>query len=197
MINAVWISISDLVKFFQNPVQSRSDSEMQTPVGSRSGNRIMFNTRIQSVFSLQLPSISVDQIGDFCNPNPIQNFYWVIRSDPNPVYLSKYLIQSGLYPKNPLIKHYTEVINAVWISIYDPVEFFSKSSPIRIRFWIAQSGWIAIREKDHVQRCHRSKNNFPMFSILGNDFADSCYCWKVTPGPSPVFTELWKSELVS
>jgi len=35
----------------------------------------------------------------FCNPNPVQNFHWVIRSEPNPVDLSKYLIQSGLYKK--------------------------------------------------------------------------------------------------
>jgi len=68
--------------------------------------------------------ISVEQIGDFCNPNPVQNFHWVIRSDPNPVDLSKYLIQSSLYPKNSLIKHYTAVMNAVWISTSDPVEFF-------------------------------------------------------------------------
>jgi len=43
------------------------------------------------------------------------------------------------------------VINAVWISIFDPVEIFSKSSPIRLRFWIAESSWIAIRKPDHVQ----------------------------------------------
>jgi len=42
---------------------------------------------------------SVEQIGDFWNPNPVQNFFSVIRSDPNPVDLSKYLIQSGLYLK--------------------------------------------------------------------------------------------------
>jgi len=39
---------------------------------------------------------SVEQIGDFCNPNPVQNFRLEIRSDPNPLDLSKYLIQSGL-----------------------------------------------------------------------------------------------------
>ena len=94
---------------------------------------------------------SVEQIGDFWNPNLAQNFLSVIRSDPNPVDLSKYLIQSGLYPKKTLIKHTTEVINAVWISISDLVEFFSKSSQIRIRFWSAESGWIAIRRPDHVQ----------------------------------------------
>jgi len=75
---------------------------------------------------------SVEQIGDFCNPNPAQNFHGVIQADPNPVDVSKYSIQSGLYPKKALIKHFTAVINAVWIS--DPVEFFSKSSPNRIRF---------------------------------------------------------------
>jgi len=69
-------------------------------------------------------SISVEQTGDFWNPNPVQNFPWVIRSNPNPVNLSKYLIQSGLYPKKTLIEHFTAVINAVWISISDPVEFF-------------------------------------------------------------------------
>ena len=49
------------------------------------------------------------------------------------------------------LKQFTAVINAVWISISDPVEFFSKSSPIQIRFWRAESGWIAIRRPDHVQ----------------------------------------------
>ena len=77
---------------------------------------------------------SVEQIGDFFNPNPVQNFLSVIPSDPNPVDLLKYLIQSGLYPKKTLIKYFTAVINAVWISISDPVKIFSKSSPTRIRF---------------------------------------------------------------
>jgi len=48
VINAVWITISDPVKFFKNPVQCRSGSELQNPVGSRSGNRIMFNTGTES-----------------------------------------------------------------------------------------------------------------------------------------------------
>jgi len=42
---------------------------------------------------------SVEEIGDFCNPNPVQNFHWVIRSELNLIHLSKYSIQSGLYPK--------------------------------------------------------------------------------------------------
>jgi len=37
VINEVWISISDPVEFFQNPVRSGSGSELQNPVGSRSG----------------------------------------------------------------------------------------------------------------------------------------------------------------
>jgi len=37
VINAVWISISDPIEFFQNPVQLGSDSEVQNAVGSRSG----------------------------------------------------------------------------------------------------------------------------------------------------------------
>jgi len=44
VINAVWISISDRVEFFLNPVRSGFGSELQNPVVSRSGNRIMFNT---------------------------------------------------------------------------------------------------------------------------------------------------------
>jgi len=41
------------------------------------------------------------------------------------------LIQPGLYQKNTLIKHFTAVINAVWISIIDPVEFFKiQSDPV-------------------------------------------------------------------
>jgi len=43
---------------------------------------------------------SVEQIEYSCNPNPVQNFHSVIRSDPNPVDLSKYLIPSGLHKKN-------------------------------------------------------------------------------------------------
>jgi len=112
-----------------------------------------------------LPS-SVEQIGDFRNPNPVQNFHSVIRSDPNPVDLSEYLIQSGLYPKNALIKHFTAVINAVWISISDPVESFSKSSPIWIRFRIAESGWIAIRKPDYVQHCCPEVKKLPPEGIF-------------------------------
>jgi len=33
----------------------------------------------------ELNSSCVEQIGDFCNPTPVRNFHWVIRSDPNPV----------------------------------------------------------------------------------------------------------------
>jgi len=77
---------------------------------------------------------SVERIEDFCDPNPFQHFQCVIQSDPNPLTLSKYLIQSVLYKKKTQIKHWTAVINAVWTSISDPLEIFSKSSPIRIRF---------------------------------------------------------------
>ena len=51
-------------------------------------------------------STSVEQTGDFCNPNPVQNFRWVIRSNPKLVDLSKYLIQFGLYQKK------------IWFSIF-------------------------------------------------------------------------------
>ena len=37
------------LSFFQNPVQSRSCSEVQNPVGSRSGDRIMFNIGMQQM----------------------------------------------------------------------------------------------------------------------------------------------------
>jgi len=73
--------------------------------------------------------ISVNQIWDFCNPNPVQYFRWEIRSYPNPVDLSKYLIQSGLYPKKTLIKHFSAVINAIWISTSDPFDFFRNPVP--------------------------------------------------------------------
>jgi len=108
-----------------------------------------------SISRMPVVKASVEEIGDFCNPNPVQNFHWVIRSELNLIHLSKYSIQSGLYPKKTLIKHLTAVINSVSISISDPVEFFSKSSPIRIRFWIAESGWIAIRKPGHVQHWSR------------------------------------------
>jgi len=42
---------------------------------------------------------SVEWIGDFCDPNLVQYFHCVIQSDSNPVVISKYLIQSGLYPE--------------------------------------------------------------------------------------------------
>jgi len=46
VINADWISTSDPVEFFQNPVQSGSSSELQNLGGSQSGSWIMFNTDI-------------------------------------------------------------------------------------------------------------------------------------------------------
>ena len=41
------------------------------------------------------------------------------------------------------------MVNAVWISVSNPRGVISKSRPIRIRFSITESGWIAIRK--HVQ----------------------------------------------
>jgi len=55
----------------------------------------------------------VERIEVFCDPNPDQYFHCVIQYDPNSVALSKYLIQSGLYLKQTLIKHSTAVFNAV------------------------------------------------------------------------------------
>jgi len=54
---------------------------------------------VSFTFSNFNKSTSVEHIGDFCNPNPVQNIHGVIRSDPNPVDVSKDSIQSGLYPK--------------------------------------------------------------------------------------------------
>ena len=71
---------------------------------------------------------SVEHIGDFWNPNPVQNFLSEIRSYPNSVDLSKYLIQSGLYPEKNSDKHFTAVTCAPWISISDQVEVFSIQS---------------------------------------------------------------------
>jgi len=96
---------------------------------------------------------SVEQIGDFWNLNPVQNFLSVIRSDPNPVDLSKYLIQSGFYLKKKL-----------WLSILLQwsMQFgypylirlsFLKIQSNPVRFWSTESGWIAIRRPDHVQHC--------------------------------------------
>jgi len=51
VINVVWISISDPVVFFQNPVGS--GSEVQNPVGSRSGNLIMFNTGVHVILNIK------------------------------------------------------------------------------------------------------------------------------------------------
>ena len=96
---------------------------------------------------------SVERIEGFCDPNPVQHFQCVIQSYSNPVTLSKYLTNPVYIRKKTLIKHSTAVINEGWTSISDPVEIFSKSSPILIRFWIAESGWMVIREPDHVQHC--------------------------------------------
>ena len=53
MITAVRIPISDAVEFFQNPIWSGSGSEVKNPVGSWSGNRIMFNTARQASKQLE------------------------------------------------------------------------------------------------------------------------------------------------
>ena len=94
---------------------------------------------------------SVERIEEICNPNPVPNFQCVIRSDPIRYYCLNIWSNPVDIWKKPLIKHLTAVINTVWISVSDPVEFFSKSNPIRVRLWIAESGWIAIRKPDHVQ----------------------------------------------
>jgi len=63
---------------------------------------LLFSKIVKSpagVYSDNPAPVSVEQIGDFWDPNPVQNFLSVIRSDPNPVDLSKYLIKWGLYPK--------------------------------------------------------------------------------------------------
>jgi len=44
VINAVLTFISDPVELLLNPVQTGSSFELQNPIGSRSRNRIMFNT---------------------------------------------------------------------------------------------------------------------------------------------------------
>ena len=66
--------------------------------------------------------ISVEQIGDFCNP--VQNFYWVIQSYPNSVDLSKYLIQDVLSPKKTL-----------WLSILQWWMQFGYPYLIRLTFF--------------------------------------------------------------
>ena len=86
----------------------------------------------------------------FSNPNPVHTFYWVIRTDPNPVVLSKYMIQSSLCPKKKLLLSNYCSECSLDIHIWSG-RVFSKSSPIRVRFWIAHSGWITIRKPDHVQ----------------------------------------------
>ena len=70
------------------------------------------------------PPHSVDRIGDFCNPFPVQYFHCVIQSDPIPVVPSNILSDSGLYPKKALIEHLNAVINEVCISTSEPVKFF-------------------------------------------------------------------------
>ena len=108
-------------------------------------HNVTFRTGRLLFFLLPIRYLVVLNKLEILQPNPVQNIYWVIRSDINPVDLSRYSIQSGLYPEETLIKHHTAVIKPVWISISDPVEFFSKSSPSRILLWIAESVWIAIR----------------------------------------------------
>ena len=103
---------------------------------------------------------SVEQIGDFCNPNPVQNFHWVFRSDPNPEDLSIYLIQSGLNPKNPLIKHFIALISAVWISISDPVEFLSKDTICIAAFYVLR----AARKTIFIFCCHVTSVGLAQFN---------------------------------
>ena len=59
-------------------------------------------TRVEwlTLITLSL-STRVERIDDFWDPHLVQYFHCGIQSDPNPVAPSKYLIQSGLYPKNP------------------------------------------------------------------------------------------------
>ena len=56
VINAGWISISDPVQFFRNPVRSGCGSELQNPVGTRSGDRIMFNTDAYQFYQSDSPT---------------------------------------------------------------------------------------------------------------------------------------------
>jgi len=76
--------------------------------------------------------ISVEQIEDFCHPNAVQDFRWEIQSDPNPVDLSKYLIQSDLYPKKTLIKHFFCSVQLTLDIHIISGGVFSKSSSIRV-----------------------------------------------------------------
>jgi len=66
-----------------HPATTSSLDEMQRQVKSR---------------HLSVPT-STGWIGNFCNPNPVQYFHCEIQSDPNPIVLSKNLIQFGFYPK--------------------------------------------------------------------------------------------------
>jgi len=64
--------------------------------------QLLFSKIVKSpvgVYSDNPAPVTVEQIGDFWDPNPVKIFFSIIRSDPNPVGLSKYLIQCGLYPK--------------------------------------------------------------------------------------------------
>jgi len=85
----------------------------------------------------------------FEKPDPVQGSLFIFGCSSNLRCLYKpvqIFDPIRFISEKTLIKHFTAVINTVWISISDPVECFSKSSPIRIRFWIARDP-----EPDHVQ----------------------------------------------
>jgi len=80
---------------------------------------------------------SVERIGNFYNPL-IQSNIFIVQSGPILIryHCPNIWSNPAYYPKTPLIKHLTAVIYAIWISITDPVEIFSKSNPIRVRWRI-------------------------------------------------------------
>ena len=99
-------------KIFDSESGSGSERKTQNPAGVDSSTR-------DPVPSLV---VSVKKIGDFCNPHPVQNFHWVIRSDLNPVNLSKYFVQAGLYPKKLWQFGYPYLIRLSFFEIQsDPV----------------------------------------------------------------------------
>ena len=90
---------------------------------------------------------SVERIGNFYNPL-IQSNIFIVQSGPILIryHCPNIWSNPAYYPKTPLIKHLTAVIYAIWISITDPVEIFSKSNPGPVKNPVG-----SIWKPDHVQ----------------------------------------------
>jgi len=126
---------------------------------------IFSHTPTSVVYLLLLLHSSVELIRDFCNPNPVQYFYFLVQSDPNSMVLSKYLIPSSLYPKKLWLNIWLEWSTQFRYPYLTGRAFFEiQSDPDSVLN--CKTGWIVIRKLDHAQHCYtleRRKANLAKF----------------------------------